>query len=121
MDKHTSLLDNNNLHNWSIFEDKSEFINVRIRFTKCDDTNTVNTNVSYRRVSESQARRNQDRAACHRAAGSRMQTRSQVVHPSPELQRGSEEEDIYNSELTPMPPVTPESVQGLPETDTVVC
>ena len=78
MDKHatlnmllSSLFENNQLHNWSIFEDNSDFINVRIRFTKHEDTAEPAQNISYRRVSEAQSKRSRERAARHRDAASR--------------------------------------------------
>ena len=97
MEKHTtlsmllsSLFAKNNLKNWTIYEDNSEFINVRIRFTKCEDSESVD-NMSYRRVSEAQTRRNRERAARHRdAAETRRNTRSQTAHLTPEIPRGQD-------------------------------
>ena len=60
MDKHTklnmllsSLFESNALSTWIIFEDKSGIVNVRLRFTKCGDMDSVE-NVSFWRKSEGQ-------------------------------------------------------------------
>ena len=124
MDTHTtlnmllsSLFTNNSLHNWSIFEDNSDYINVRIRFTKHEDINTVQ-NASYRRISEAQARRNRERAARHRDTAARRPTRIQNLHLTPEIPRYADG-NVGNSETTPVAlPVSPELVLETPEIDT---
>ena len=98
-----TLFSTNALSNWSIFEDKNGIINVRLRFTKCDETNTVEP-ASFCRKSDTQMKRDRDRAGRYRNAHAGRITRSQAseqnVDDSLELPRCSEEHFI--SELAPL-------------------
>ena len=101
-----SLFANNNLRNWSIFEEKNGAIVVRLRFDS-SDTNSENdtagkSHVSYKKKSESQLRRDRNRAARHNNAFVRDETRSESVQDStsPELPRHAEQ--IIISDTTPL-------------------
>ena len=74
--------------------------------------------MSYRRISEAQAKRNRERAARHRDAAARRATGGQTVNQTPEIPRYSDE--LYdNSAPTPITlPVSPYQVQETPEIDT---
>ena len=57
-----TIVDNNIVNNWSIYDNSNKQTCVTIRFK---DSNTAIQPAYYRRVSENQARRNKDRAANH--------------------------------------------------------
>ena len=103
MDKHptldmllSSLFASNILSNWSIYDDKNGCVNVRLRFTKCDDIKTEH--VSFRRKSQNQLNRDRERAIHHKTDKNTQSTRilrshmSDVNEDEPlELPRSSEE------------------------------
>ena len=128
MDKHptldmllSSLFSTNALSNWSIFDDKNGCVNVRLRFTKCDESNKTE-HVSFRRKSQNQLNRDRERerAIHHQNTES---TRILKSHKSDtnedlstELPRSSEENvvsDVANV-------YSPASVQLDPEADIYV-
>ena len=88
-----SLFDQNVLSSWQIYEDKRNFVHVRLRFTKHDNTlSPSDLNASFHRKSESQSQRDRGRRDRHRELRTRPVTRSQAPHDiSIEMPRTSEE------------------------------
>ena len=102
------------MHHWSIFEDKNGLVNVRIRFTKCDEDNT--NEASFRRISDKQVKRNRQRAIRHQnnraeARITKSQASEQNLDISTELPRGLE--DTFISETVPLD--SPVIVEPTPE------
>ena len=115
----SSLFSTNSLSNWSIFEDKNGLVNVRLRFTKSEG-NVATEPASFRRKSDKQLTRDQDRAARHQNQRARIVTRSRTVdhveEDTPEISRCPE--DYVFSEPAPM--ISPVNVQLNPEADMYV-
>ena len=114
-----SLFSTNALSNWSIFDDKNGCINVRLRFTKCDETNKAE-HVSFRRKSQNQLNRDRERAIHHQNTESTRILRSHKSDTnediSAELPRSSEENVV--SDVAHV--YSPASVQLDPEADMYV-
>ena len=121
-----TLFANNCLKTWSIFEENSGNIVLKIRFTKTDNSQNENSNnviksASYKRKSSSQTQRDRERALRHHAARDGVTTRSQAAVEYPEIPRHSEE--ISHSytrplEYTPVlnsPALDPEALCFEPE------
>ena len=112
----SSIFSTNSLSNWSIFEDKNGQVNVRLRFSKHEESSEVEHTVSYRRKSDAQVKRDRDRAIHHRnrpTCDGRI-TRSRASEHSKddivsELPRCSEE--FSASESTPLALDSPVSVE----------
>ena len=112
MDKHrtlhtlvSSLFTENQLKNWTIFEEKSGSILVKLRFTNGNVDNsgaTAQSPVAYKRKSTKQVTRDRTRAARHKDALTGVSTRSMAsAEPaSPELPRSVETYSI--SETGPL-------------------
>ena len=102
----SSIFESNDLTNWTIFEEKSGSIVVKIRFTNSDknehssDTATPSP-ISYKKKSDNQMRRDQDRMARHQEREAVMtRSRTSVNETSVELPRFSESDSV--SEPAPL-------------------
>ena len=108
-----SLFANNDLRNWSIFEEKNGAIVVRLRFNN-SDTNSVNvraSHVSFKRKSENQLQRDRKRAVRHKDSHVANVTSSRSVEDcaSPELTRHADQtiSDTTPLEFSPVELVSP--------------
>ena len=95
-----SLFTSNQLKNWTIFEEKSGSILVKLRFTNTDmDSNTATVTespIAFKRKSCKQVSRDRERAARHKDARVGATTRGMAsAYPtSPELPRSAETDSI---------------------------
>ena len=96
----SSLFTNNILKHWTIFEEKSGSILVKLRFTNIEDINgTINNEIidqspiAFRRKSTKQVNRDRDRAARHKDARAGVHTRSMESVEQPR----SAEPDVLSS------------------------
>ena len=97
----SSLFVNNMLKHWTIFQERSGSILVKLRFTNTEDINdTVNNNgitdqspIAFRRKSAQQVERDRDRALRHKDARTGVHTRSMASIEQPR----SAEPDVLSS------------------------
>ena len=98
-------------------------MNVRLRFTKLDSTVDTNDQISYRRKSDTQMKRDRERAMCHRSTLAGVDATSQASADAKvdvELPRVSEEYSL--SATAPVfTPVSTDLLQALetPESNTI--
>ena len=111
-----TLFANNSLTNWSIYEEKSGNIVVRLRFTKIEDggndTNVIRSQ-SFRKKSEAQAKRDRERAARHRSGVTTRSQAAQAATESAELARGEEQicdSDTLPPDMSPVVELDPEAL-----------
>ena len=102
-----SLFSTNALSSWNIYNDKNNCVNVRLRFTKLDEENNIE-NVSFRRKSDNQVRRDRQRAAHHQTTQiARSKTEDKNSDVSLELPRFTEETFVSETGLIGSPVSVP--------------
>ena len=128
MDSHTtlnmlldSLFRQNSLNNWNIFEDKTGSVVVKLRFspssTKTNghiDNDSKCVPLSYRRKSDSQVKRDHDRAARHRVNTSTNSAVGSACDVTPSVLMDSKYGKVNNSETDPTSPISSVDPPAMP-------